>query len=70
MTLNLSTVISILSLAISVAVAWLTLFRCGTLRMTPPVQVAFTFLNGTQKIFLRTLLYATGSGAMSSKACT
>lgn len=59
--LGLSTVLALLSLAVSVTVAWLTLFRRGTLRMTQPVQVAFAYENGTKpKIFLRTLLYATG----------
>lgn len=54
-------VLSIVSLAISVIVAWLTLLRRGTLRMTQPVQIAFVYENGTKpKIFLRTLLYATG----------
>ena len=56
-----SLAISVVSLCLSVAVAWLTLLRRGTLRMTRPVQVAFTYENGTKaKIFLRTLLYATG----------
>jgi len=54
-------VLSIVSLAISVIVGWLTLLRRGTLRMTQPVQIAFVYENGTKpKIFLRTLLYATG----------
>lgn len=61
MHLSLSPVLSVVSLVVSVTVAWLTLFRRGTLRMTQPVQVAFLY-EGKQrpKIFLRTLLYATG----------
>jgi len=56
-----SVVISVVSLGLSVVVAWLTLFRRGTLRMTQPVQVAFVYEDSTKpKIFLRTLLYATG----------
>ncbi len=59
--LGLSTILSVLSLAVSVTVAWLTLVHRGTLRMTHPVQIAFTYENDTKpKIFLRTLLYATG----------
>ena len=43
MHLNFSSVLSVVSLVVSVTVAWLTLFRRGTLRMTQPVQVAFLF---------------------------
>lgn len=58
---NFSAAVSVVSLAVSVTVAWLTLFRRGTLRMTQPVQIAFLYENGTKpKVFLRTLLYATG----------
>lgn len=60
MPLGFSAVVSVVSLAVSVTVAWLTLFRRGTLRMTQPVQVAFVYENEKPKIFLRTLLYATG----------
>src|SRR5208337_5272248 len=61
MRLDLSTVISVVSLVVSVTVAILTLLWRGTLRMTQPVQVAFVYENDTKaKIFLRTLLYATG----------
>ncbi len=57
----LSSLLSVLSLIVSVTVAWLPLFQRGTLRMTQPVQIAFLY-EGKQrpKIFLRTLLYATG----------
>jgi len=61
MQLAFSAIVSVVSLVVSVTVGWLTLFRRGTLRMTQPVQVAFLYENGTKpKIFLRTLLYATG----------
>jgi hypothetical protein len=56
-----SLIISVVSLILSVVVAWLTLFRRGTLHMTQPVQVAFAYEDDSKpKIFLRTLLYATG----------
>ena len=59
--LTLSSILSVVSLAVSVTVAWLTLFRRGTLNMTHPVQVAFAYEDRTKpKIFHRTLLYATG----------
>ncbi|MGB7599833.1 MAG: hypothetical protein WBM24_05990 [Candidatus Sulfotelmatobacter sp.] len=60
MHLGFSAIVSVISLAVSVTVAWLTLFRRGTLRMTQPVQVAFVYESEKPKIFLRTLLYATG----------
>jgi hypothetical protein len=53
-------IISVVSLLVSLTVAWLTLFRRGTLRMTPPVLLAFLFEGEKPKIFLRTLLYSTG----------
>jgi hypothetical protein len=54
--------ISILALIVSIATAWLTLFRRGTLRMTRPVFVGFVWdtPGGEPKIFLRAMLYATG----------
>jgi hypothetical protein len=56
-----SSVLSGISLVVSVTVAWLTLIRRGKLRMTQPVQIAFAYGKETNaKIFLRTLLYATG----------
>ncbi len=58
--LNPSIVLSIISLIVSVTVAWLTLFRRGNLYMTRPVQIAFVYENQMPKVFLRTLLYATG----------
>jgi hypothetical protein len=58
---NFGVVLSVVSLVISIIVAWLTLLRRGTLRMTQPVQIAFVYENGTKpKIFLRTLLDTTG----------
>jgi len=59
--------ISFLSLGISGVTAWLTLFRRGTVRMTQPEVIYFGPDGGErddndplpQKIFLRTLLYAT-----------
>lgn len=59
--MSLSVILSCLSLLVSVTVAWLTLFRRGNLYMTKPVQIAFLSENGRRpKVFLRTLLYATG----------
>src|SRR5579863_8087718 len=58
---NFGVILSVVSLAVSIIVAWLTLLRRGSLRMTQPVQIAFVYENGTKpKIFLRTLLYTTG----------
>lgn len=59
-TLSFSSVISVVSLFVSATVAWLTLFRRGNLYMTRPVQIAFVLENDKPKVFLRTLLYATG----------
>lgn len=61
--MTLSTALSLVSLVVSVTVAWLTLFRRGSLYMTQPVQIAFLYEEGSRskpKIILRTLLYATG----------
>lgn len=60
MHISLSVGLSVISLCVSIVVAWVTLFRRGTLHMTRPVQIAFVFENGKPKIFMRTLLYATG----------
>ena len=60
MTLSFSSVVSVVSLLVSASVAWLTLFRRGVLAMTEPVQIAFVFEEDKPKIFLRTLLFATG----------
>ncbi len=57
-----SIIISLLALVVSVTVAWLTLFRRGSLRMTRPVLVGFLYDQpaGDPKIFFRSLLFATG----------
>lgn len=63
-------VISALALIVSVATAWLTLFRRGQLRMTRPVFVGFVWdtPGGEPKIFLRAMLYATGKRAYTVEA--
>jgi hypothetical protein len=53
-------VISVVSLILSITVAWLTLFRRGTLGMTQPMLVGFLHEGGQAKIFYRTMLYAGG----------
>jgi hypothetical protein len=58
----ISSVISVVSLAVSVTVLVLTQRR-GVLKMTNPVQIAFTYKSENvtnAKISLRALLYATG----------
>ena len=53
---------SILAVAISVATAWLTLFRRGTVRMTQPTTIYFgadASASPSPKVYLRTLLYST-----------
>lgn len=65
MTPVLPAVISALALAVSLATAWLTLCRRGSLRMTQPTVVFFGLDGGTPgrrprpKVFLRTLLFST-----------
>ncbi len=57
-----SIAISIVSLCISVASAWLTLFRRGRLAVTKPNVVFFGFdavPKTTAKVFIRALLYST-----------
>lgn len=63
---GISILISAFALAISAITAWLTLFRRGTVRMTAPTVIFFGPDGATcedrkapQKVFLRTLLYAT-----------
>ena len=53
-------ILSVVSLLLSVTVAWLTLFRRGTLGMTQSMLIGFLFENNQPKIFFRTMLYATG----------
>ena len=54
-------VVSLFSLFVSGLVAWLTLLRTGTVRMTQPTIIFFgpDGGNGAPKVFLRTLLYST-----------
>lgn len=52
--------ISAVSLILSVTVAWLTLFRRGTLGMTQPMLIGFLHEAEQAKIFYRAMLYATG----------
>lgn len=63
---TISIIIATLALAISAVTAWLTLFRRGTVHMTPPTVIFFGPDGGprddrdpSEKIYLRTLLYAT-----------
>jgi hypothetical protein len=52
--------ISVISLVLSVAVAWLTLLRRGSLGMTQPMLIGFLHEAEQPKIFFRAMLYATG----------
>lgn len=52
--------ISAVSLILSITVAWLTLFRRGTLGMTQPMLIGFLHEAEQAKIFYRAMLYATG----------
>ncbi len=56
--------ISATALIVSAAVAWLTLFRRGSLLMTRPAFIAFSYDiekdKPKAKIFIRSLLYSTG----------
>jgi len=56
----ISLAVSTLSLLLSLTVAWLTLLRRGTVRITRPKLVGFLSEEGQPKVFLRALLYATG----------
>ena len=59
---SISIVVSVPALAISVATAWLTLFRRGTVRMTQPTTIYFgadASSSPSPKVYLRTLLYST-----------
>lgn len=60
--MTMSLLISILALTVSITTAWLTLLRRGRLRMTRPAFVGYVWdkPGGEPKIFLRTMLYATG----------
>jgi len=52
--------LSVVSILLSIAVAWLTMFRRGNLGMTQPMLIGFLFENDQPKVFFRTMLYATG----------
>jgi hypothetical protein len=52
--------ISVVSLLLSVTVAWLTLLRRGNLGMTQPMLIGFLHEAEQPKIFFRAMLYATG----------
>jgi hypothetical protein len=60
-----ATAVSILALAVSVATAWLTLFRRGTIEMTQPTVIFFgpdtphSPDGPLPKVYLRTLLFST-----------
>ena len=66
---TLALCVSISALLLSAATAWFTLFHRGTLRATRPTVICFGYdqresvssAKGSFKIFLRTLLYTTGS---------
>lgn len=53
-------VISVVSLLLSLTIAWLTLLRRGNLGMTHPMLIGFLFEEDQPKIFFRAMLYATG----------
>jgi len=55
----ISVMISVVSLLLSLTVAWFT-FRRGSVGMTRPALVGFLSEEGQPKIFMRSLLYATG----------
>lgn len=52
--------ISVVSLLLSVTVAWLTLLRRGNLGMTQPMLIGFLYEDEQPKIFFRAMPYATG----------
>jgi hypothetical protein len=63
---SFASVVSVLALCVSAVTAYLTLFRRGTIKMTQPTVIFFGPDGGpsengsaTNKIFLRTLLFAT-----------
>ena len=61
---NIARAISVAALITSAVTVWLTLFRRGTVRMTKPAFIAFSYdIVGNKpkaKIFIRSLLYSTG----------
>jgi hypothetical protein len=65
-----SILISVVSLLLSLTVAWLTLFRRGKPGMTRPMLVGFLYEHDAPKIFFRAMLYATGKRGHIIEACT
>ena len=57
---TLPLLISVVSLLLSVTVAWLTLLRRGNLGMTHPMLIGFLYEGEQPKVFFRAMLYATG----------
>lgn len=62
---NISPIVSVVALIISLFTAWFTIFRRGTVRSTQPSLIAFCYdsvgmKHPQAKIFLRTLLFSTG----------
>lgn len=57
---SISLAISVAALVVSSTVAWLTLFRRGSLYMTQPALIGFLYDSEKPKVFMRTPLYATG----------
>jgi hypothetical protein len=62
---DISPVVSVVALVVSLGTAWFTIFRRGTVRSTHPAIIAFSydFTAGKEplaKVFLRTLLFSTG----------
>jgi hypothetical protein len=61
LTYSLTSIIAVVSLLLSITVAYMTLWRRGSLCMTRPVQIIFRSANARRpEIILKTLLYATG----------
>ena len=52
--------ISVVSLVVSITVAWFTLLWRGNLGMTHPMLVGFLYEDDRPKVFFRVMLYATG----------
>jgi hypothetical protein len=55
--------LSIVSLLLSVTVAWLT-FRRGKLGMTQPMLIGFLYENEQSKIFFRAMLFSNGKARL------
>jgi hypothetical protein len=62
---DISPVVSVVALLVSLFTAWFTIFRRGTVRSTHPAFISFSydFTTGKEpwaKVFVRTLLFSTG----------